>query len=115
MTGIRWTADLDADFRPIHRLWEQSDWTGRWELVAEVTPADLPGGALGFVALDDAGNEIAATLTRAGAQRAAESWWENRQEAAWESRNADPDVVTLREQAWADHADSEVLHDRRVA
>ncbi|WWT39973.1 hypothetical protein [Microcystis phage Mae-JY09] len=113
MTGIRWTADLDAEYRPTHRLWEQSDWTGKWELVAEVIPADLPDGELGFVATDEGGNEIAATLTRAGAQRAAESYLDNRNEAAWDARQEDVDVVTLREQAWADHQDAEVLHDRR--
>lgn len=114
MTGIRWTGDLDADFRPVHRLWEQSDWTGKWELVAEVIPEALPEG-LGFTAFDDQGNDIATCTTLAGAKESAESYLDNRNEAAWESRNADPDVVTLREQAWADHADSEVLHDRRVA
>lgn len=119
MTGIRWTGDLGDDHLPVWRLHEQSDYDGKWHLVAEVIPGDLPlsdgTSALGFVALDDQGNEIAATLTRAGAQRAAESWLDNRNEAAWESRNADPDVVTLREQAWSDHADSEVLHGRDAA
>lgn len=112
MTGIRWTADLDAEYRPTHRLWQQSDWTGAWELVAEVIP-DAQADGLGYAVTDDQGNEIATCTTLAGARERAESWLDNRNEAAWQARQEDVDVVTLRERAWMDHAESEILHARR--
>lgn len=112
MTGIRWSTALDADHRMVHRMEEQSDYDGTWRLVAEVIPGTLPWM---LVVMDDQGNEIATATTLSAAREAAESYLDNRNEDAWQARQEDIDVVTLREQAWADHQDAEILHDRGVA